>query len=214
MFWFFKKKKRDNHIEQRFVNLHKSLNGSFSNIKDDLSDVSKWLGHFKDKHNDHNKQFEIVNYRLTNIEEVLEELKDVWTRVQTAVQTGAVSKQTQTDSCPNSRPKLSKQQKNWTTLDVIKNLTMMERAVVWSLLNTDLKLSYEDLSVALGKDQSTLRGQINSLKTKCEGLIQEYVEKDGKKRFYVSEAKKNEVLTGIKKKRKVAPKAKKAKSES
>ena len=90
----------------------------------------------------------------------------------------------------------------------------MERAVVWALLNTDLKLSYEDLSITLGKDKSTLRGQINNLKTKSEDLIKEYIEKDGKKRFFISEKKKNEILKGIGKKKKVVQKVKKRKSES
>jgi len=87
MFWFFKKKKRDEEIEKRFVNLHTSLHDSFSNIKKDVGNVNKWLGHFKDRHDDHHKQFELMNFRINNIEEVLEELRDVWTRVQTAVQT-------------------------------------------------------------------------------------------------------------------------------
>ncbi len=86
---------------------------------------------------------------------------------------------------------------------------MMERAVVWALLNTDLKLSYEDLSVALGKDKSTLRGQINNIKTKSEDLIEEYTERDGKKRFYIGEKKKTEILKGIGRKEKVAQKVKK-----
>ena len=95
----------------------------------------------------------------------------------------------------------------------LKKLTLMERAVVWALLNTDLKLSYEDLSVALGKDKSTLRGQINNIRTKSEGLIEEYPEKDGKKRFCISENIKSEVLKGVKKKETIQPKIKKVKSE-
>jgi len=86
---------------------------------------------------------------------------------------------------------------------------MMERAVVWALLNTDLKLSYEDLSVALGKDKSTLRGQINNIKTKSERLVEEYTERDGKKRFYINEKKKTEILKGIGRKEKIVQKVKK-----
>ena len=223
MFWFFKKKKKGQELEEKFSNLHNSLHNSFSNIKKDINNMSSWVGHLKNKHDNHNKKFELLNYRINNIEEVLEDLRDVWTRVQTAVQTGGVSKQTQTDSRPNSCPEVSKQlskqenrenksgnsEKEITIIDSLRNLTMMERAVVWALLNTDLKLSYEDLSIALGKDKSTLRGQINNLKTKSEGLIEEYTEKDGKKRFYINEKKKNSILKGIGRKEKVAQKVKK-----
>jgi hypothetical protein len=39
----------------------------------------------------------------------------------------------------------------------------------------------------LGKEKSTIRGQINAIKQKSEGLIMEYFEKNGKKRVYVPE---------------------------
>jgi len=222
MFSFFRRKKKHKEIEEKFFDLHQSLHNSFSNIKDDMHNIGKWVSNFKEKHDDHHKKFELLNYRVNNMEEVLEEMRVVWTRVQTAVQTGGLSKQTQTDSRPNSRPtlskQLSKQGKNSEGealfVEKLRNLTMMERAVVWALLNTDLKLSYEDLSIALGKDKSTLRGQINNIKTKSEGLVEEYVEKEGKKRFFISEKNKTKILKGIGRKEKIAKKAKKTKSES
>ncbi len=219
MVWWLFKSKRDKDIEKRFVDLHDALHNSFSNIKKDMKDIGKWLNHFKKNHDIHNKKFELLNYRINNIEEVLEELRDSWTSVQTAVQTQQLSKQEQTDSRPNICPKVSKQLSKQEEFEVniierLRKLSMMERAVVWALLNTDLKLSYEDLSIALGKDKSTLRGQINNIKTKSEGLIEESIEKDGKKRFFISEKKKSEILKGIGRKEKVVQKAKKSKSES
>ena len=50
-----------------------------------------------------------------------------------------------------------------------------------------MKLSYEDLALLLGKERSTIRGQINSIKQKSEGLIKEFSEKNGKKRIYIEE---------------------------
>ena len=49
------------------------------------------------------------------------------------------------------------------------------------------KLSYEDLALLLGKERSTIRGQVNAIKQKSEGLIQEIVEANGKKRIFVPE---------------------------
>ncbi|MEK6906551.1 MAG: hypothetical protein AABW81_02935, partial [Nanoarchaeota archaeon] len=62
-----------------------------------------------------------------------------------------------------------------------------ERAILWVLLNTDMKLSYDDLAAMLGKERSTIRGQINSIKQKSEGLVEEVIEKNGKKRVYIPE---------------------------
>lgn len=214
MVWWLFRKKRDDDVNEKFVNLHDSLHSSFLNIKRDMTGINKWLDHFKSKHETHDKKFDLMNQRINNMEEVIEEMQDVWTTVQTAVQTGGLSKQSQTDDRPNNRLSVSKQDEEELSMTKkLKKLTLMERAVVWALLNTDLKLSYEDLSVALGKDKSTLRGQINNIKTKSEGLIEEYPEKDGKKRFCISEKIKSEILKGVKKKETIQQKVKKVKSD-
>ena len=41
------------------------------------------------------------------------------------------------------------------------------------------------MALLLGKERSTIRGQINSIKQKSEGLIEEITEKNGKKRVFV-----------------------------
>ena len=69
----------------------------------------------------------------------------------------------------------------------LDKLTVMERAVVWALMNADMKLSYEDIATLLGKDQSTVRGQINSIKQKLPGVIHEVREHNNKKRIYIDE---------------------------
>ena len=70
---------------------------------------------------------------------------------------------------------------------------MTERAILWVLLNSELKLSYDDLAAVLGKERSTLRGQINSIKQKGE-IIQEVVEENGKKRVFIPEEIKEKLL--------------------
>jgi len=219
MVWWLFRKKRDVEIEKKFSDLHNALDNSFVNIKKDVHDISKWLHHFKGKHDVHEKKFSLINYRISNIEEALEEIQNSWTAVQTAIQTGELSKHEHTNTRPNGHLEASKQvskqekmeSESLSIVERLRKLTVMERAVVWALLNTDLKLSYDDLSVALGKDKSTLRGQINNIKTKSEGLIEEYAEKDGKKRFFISEKSKSELLKGIGRREQVA---KKSKSES
>ena len=74
----------------------------------------------------------------------------------------------------------------------------MERAIVWALINSDMRLSYEDLSTVLGKDKSTIRGQINAIRRKSESLIQEVREPNGKKRVFIPEKVREMVLKEVK----------------
>ena len=46
----------------------------------------------------------------------------------------------------------------------------------------------------IGRDKSTIRGQINNIKQKNESLLTEFIERNGKKRFFVEERVKNEIL--------------------
>jgi len=50
-----------------------------------------------------------------------------------------------------------------------------------------MKLSYEDLSAMMGKSKATIRGQINSIKQKSEGLIEEQISENNKKRVFIPE---------------------------
>ena len=61
-----------------------------------------------------------------------------------------------------------------------------------------MNLSYEDLAALLGKDRSTIRGQINSIKQKNRGIIEESLEVNGKKRLYIPEEIKSLILKSVK----------------
>ena len=73
--------------------------------------------------------------------------------------------------------------------EILRNLSSNERVIIFALLNSEngMKLSYEDLAMLLGKEKATVRGQINAIKQKSEGLIKEMSEKSGKKRVYIPE---------------------------
>jgi len=46
----------------------------------------------------------------------------------------------------------------------------------------------------LGKEKSTMRGQINSIKQKSVGLIEEIIEVNGRKRVFIPEEIKEKLL--------------------
>lgn len=191
IFGLFRSKKREEKLRL-------DVQESFSNVKKDFNKVGEWIRHLDDKHGVHAKEIEELKDHLLDIQADLIEIKDfisffgsraplvvskqgqtargeqtatvgVQTTVQTAVQTGILDK-----------------------------LTVMERGVVWALLNSDLMLSYEDLAALLGKDKSTIRGQINTIKQKAGGLIEEVREVSGKKRLHIPLEIKESILKSVK----------------
>ena len=76
----------------------------------------------------------------------------------------------------------------------LDKLSTTERAIIFVLLNNDMKLSYEDLAAMLGKRRATIRGQINSIKQKSEGLIEEVISENNKKRVFIPERIKEALL--------------------
>ena len=61
-----------------------------------------------------------------------------------------------------------------------------------------MKLSYDDLAAMMGKDTATIRGQVNSIKQKCEGLIEEQIEKNNKKRLFIPDKMRGILLKKVK----------------
>ncbi|MDD5177910.1 MAG: hypothetical protein PHT54_01335 [Candidatus Nanoarchaeia archaeon] len=190
IFGFFTRKKEES-IHARIDDVHSNVKNSFSKVRGDMEKISKLLSHFDNKHKGHEKEILNIHARIDGVEEKLASLFEKQTAVQTAVQT-----QTGTNKHV-SKQAFEPVQTAVQTAIQLKNLTMMERLVVWTLLNTDLRLTYEDLESILGKDQSTIRGQINNIKRKIEGLVEERSEPDGRKRFYINEKYKSEVLKGV-----------------
>ncbi len=208
--WLFGRKKE---VEE----LKTEVRSSFDKVKKDIDSIGKWLEHFDEKHSSHNASFSEMHERLSSVENEIEELKNalslmdmgvlkqvfktnkqlfkkqtavqgVQTPVQTAVQTAKISD--------------------------LASFSVMERALVYVLLNTEMKLSYDDLAAMMGKSRATVRGQVNNIKQKSEGLIEELIERNGKKRIFIPEEVKERLLKSVKvrvsKRGKKEKKAKKA----
>jgi DNA-binding CsgD family transcriptional regulator len=166
----------------------------FSVVKKDITAVSGWIKHLDSEKNLHQKEIKEIKDILSTVQEEIEGLKNVLSimnelkpkqlfktnkqvfnkqtavyAVQTGVQTGVQT--------PN-----------------LEQFSITERAILWVLLNTDMKLSYDDIAAMLGKDRSTIRGQINTIKQKSESLIEETIEKNGKKRVFIPENIKEKLL--------------------
>ena len=198
--WLFKKK--ENNIEEE-------TRKGFNLVKRDFEAVGKWIKHLdrQDK-----QLFDIIsslNGELSSIREDLEGFKEAFEMDQESEKNKqlfkkmpVLSKQTAV-YCVQKAVQTAVQTANF--YEILKNLSSNERLIVFTLLNSEMKLSYEDLALLLGKERATLRGQINAIKQKSEGLIEELIEKNGKKRVFIP----NEIKEKLRKYAKVRVKGNK-----
>jgi|TARA_Y100000310_G_scaffold174669_3_gene174778 hypothetical protein len=186
MFWLFGGKREVEGVKEE-------TRKGFDSVKKDINAVSGWIKHLDSEKKLHSKDIAEIKAILSTIHEEIEGLKNIVSvmneikpkptaaknkqlagkqtavyAVQTGVQTGVQT--------PN--------------LDVF---SVTERAIIWILLHSDMKLSSDDLAAMLGKEKSTIRGQLNSIKQKGE-LIMESVEKNGKKRVFIPDEIKEKLL--------------------
>lgn len=195
MFGWFKKKEKNEDV----MRLEGAVQTGFGNVKRDISNVSAWIKHLSDKNEQRDEEISDIYEELSTIRSELENVKNmvdilgnkkVFKQPQTVFnkQTGVEAVQTPVQTTVQSM----------FFDNFLDNLSITERAIVWVLLNSELKLSYDDLAAMLGKERATIRGQLNAIKQKSDGLIEEQVENNNKKRFFIPEKVKGIMLKKVK----------------
>lgn len=206
MFGFFKSKKGTEEIREE-------TKKGFDSVKKDIMAVGEWIKHLDSEKKIHKNEINIIKEDLSSLKEEVEQIKNTLSVFVDLNTNSRLNRPFKTE-----RQLLSKQTgvlpvETDVQTDVqtpnLSNFSVTERAILFILLNTDMRLSYEDLAAMMNKEKSTIRGQINTIKSKSEGLIEEILEKNGKKRVYISEKVKEKLL----KKQKVRVKNKKEKEE-
>lgn len=175
----------------KYKKLEEKTQEGFSSVKKDMNSIGKWIKHLERQ----DKQLFNSIFALKN------EIASVRDEVAAAREAlNLITEEQENKQLFNKLPGLNKQ----TTVEGVQNavqtavqtdnlygilkiLSPNEKLLVLTMMNSDMKLSYEDLALLLGKERSTIRGQINSIKQKSEGLIQETTEKNGKKRVFIPE---------------------------
>ena len=203
MVWLFGHKKRFNKLKSEVYD-------SFNNVKRDFNKVGEWIKHLDDKHTGHESEIDNIKNQILDIQHDLIGIKDFISFFGPQM-SKQLSKQNKTavGKQPSSHPVQTAVQTAVQT-DIFNSLTMMERTIVWAMINSDMKLSYEDIAALLGKDKSTIRGQINTIRQKNEEIIQESIEPNGKKRLYIPDDIRTKIIKSVK----VKIKDKNPKSES
>jgi len=194
MFNFFNKKVQ----KEEFDNHKNAVQTALNSAKQDVHNLSRWVEHLTDTDSGIKGDVDDIYEELSTVKTELEELKNM---VSLAINPRSFKqKQTAANTVGKQGAVYAVQNTVQTAVqaDFLDRLSISERALVMILLNSDLKLSYEDLGAMMGKDSTTVRGQINSIKQKCDGLIEEQIEKNNKKRLYIPEKLRGTMLKKVK----------------
>jgi hypothetical protein len=166
----------------------------FDSVKKDINNVSEWIRHLDSEKNFQKKEIEDIKDILSSMQEDLEGMKNVVSLISEVKPNRVFKTPKQLFSKQTAvYPVQTAVQTAVQTLN-LSQFSVTERAILWVLLNTDMKLSYDDIAAMLGKERSTIRGQINAIKQKSEGIIEELVERNGKKRVFIPENIKEKML--------------------
>ena len=195
MFGWFKKRVE----KEEFDELKQGVQTAFEKIKQDIGNTSAWIKHLDERENGRDDTISDIYEELSTVRSELENVKNIidilgnnksFKQRQTLFnkQTAVEAVQTPVQTAVQSQ----------FLSHFLDSLSVTERAIVWILLNSDLKLSYDDLAAMTGKERATIRGQLNSIKQKSQGLIAEQVEGNNKKRFFVPEKIKGVMLRKVK----------------
>jgi len=181
--WLFGKKSDEKIVEQ--------TKNSFSAVKKDMEETGKWIKHLDMQDKQLFDEMKAMKQDLSSIRDEMESLREGL-----EIETDSQKEQQLFEKMPSKRKQTAVEAveegvqtgvQTANFYEILRGLSANERLLVFTLMNSDMKLSYEDLALLLGKERSTIRGQINSIKQKSPGIIEEITEKSGKKRVFVPE---------------------------
>ncbi len=192
----------NNKVKKEVEKVKEETKKGFDSVKNDIDSVSKWIQHLDSQDDLLKQQILDVKEDLSTIKDDLEGLKNLVSFFDSQLSKQLFKRKKSTDRQLSSKqtPVEGVQIPVQTAVQtaILDDFSMNEKAMVWILVNSDMKLSYDDLAAMLGKQRSTVRTQVNNMKQKSEGLIEEIIEKNGKKRLYVPEKMKDLLLKSAK----------------
>ena len=184
--WLFRKKE----IEE----VKKETKKSFDDVKKDIISITGWIKHLDSEKNLQKKEINDLKEISSSIKEELEGVKNVLSLIGEKNFSGVFKTPKQLFKKQTAVYPVQTAVQTAVQTPNLGHFSITERAILGVLLGTEMKLSYDDLAKILFKEKSTIRGQINSIKQKSEGLIEENIEKNGKKRVYIPENMKEKLL--------------------
>jgi len=192
MTWFFTQKVKKEEFEQ----LKQAVQTGFNSAKQDAGKLSTWVKHLDSKDGKLKDEIFELNEEISTLKEEMENMKNMIGILGESGNFKQPFKQAQTvfNKQAPVQGVLNSVQTGVQTV-FLDNLSPTERAIIFILLNNEgMKLSYADLAAMMGKSKATIRGQINSIRQKSEGLIEEQISENSQKRVYIPEETKEVLL--------------------
>ncbi|MFA5084320.1 MAG: hypothetical protein WC475_02985 [Candidatus Paceibacterota bacterium] len=190
--WFGRKKKIEDN---------EKVKGSFESVKKDMAKISSWIHHLNGKDDEHEAKIEAVYDQILQIRQDIDGIKSFITFFDSRVSGKVFKQQGQVFGKQTAVCGVQTGVQTAVQTALLRALTSNERLIVWTLANNtneNMKLSCEDIAVLLGKESATVRGQINNIKLKTNGIVSESLEKSGKKRYFMEEKMKEMLLKSVK----------------
>lgn len=184
--WFFGKKEVHKIKEE--------TKRGFDSVKKDIQGVGEWIKHLHSEKELHRKEIDEIKGILSTIKIDIEELKNIVSLLDSISPKQILKTPKQVFNKQTAVYPVQTAVQTAVQTPNLDQFSVSERAIIWVLLNTDLNLSYDDIAAVLGKERSTVRGQINAIKSKSENIIKEISEKNGKKRVFIPEEIKEKLL--------------------
>lgn len=191
MFWWFSGKKEVERLKD-------DTKSSFESVKKDINVVGAWIKHLDSERKLQKRDVEDLKELLSSVKEEIEGLKNVLSIMNEIKPKGVFKTPKQASDKQTAVYAVYTPVQTPVQTPKLDQFSITERAILWILLNTDMKLSYDDLAAMLGKERSTIRGQLNRIKQKGMGIVEEVVEKNGKKRIFIPENIKEKLLKKVK----------------
>ena len=200
--WFFGYKKDIGVVEE-------DTKRGFEKVRDEINNINKWIRHLDEDRGSKNDEISEIKQSLSSLNEEVEGIKNMISLLGNLRPSGGFKTPRQLSNKHTDDYVVGMSVQTAVQTPNLNDFTVNERALLWILLNSDMRLSYEDLATMLGKEKSTIRSQINTIRQKNGGIIEEIVEKNGKKRVFIPEG----IKEMIQKKTKLKVASKKAKKE-
>lgn len=164
----------------------KETKQGFESVKKDINSIGEWIKHLNSEKDSQKEELREVKEILSSINEEIEGIKNIVSIMGEIKKPGLFEKNKQLFKQQTAVYAVQTAVQTGVQTPNLGLFSLTERAIIWVLLNTDMKLSFEDIGSILGKEKATIRGQINHIKQKSE-VIEEIIEKNGKKRVFIPE---------------------------